>query len=363
MVEMKTIILVSNISSGLMNFRYELIENLVQKYKVVILALDTGRVDECIKMGCEFHNLKMYTRGTNFLSELSLIRKYKKEIKKINPDIVLTYTIKPNIYAGMACASLGIPYIANITGLGSAVENGGLLQKITIPLYRFGIRKAKKVFFQNKDNMDFMIKERIVSGAYDLIPGSGVNIDRYALLEYPHEATIDFVFIGRIMKEKGIDQFIDLAKVIRVRHPESRFHICGKCTLKYESILNELNDNGTIIYHGKVDNIVEIHRMSSCTIHPTYYPEGMSNVLLESCSCGRPIITTDRPGCREVVEDGVNGFLIKPKDSDDLIEKVETFLNMSWEERRKMGIEGREKVVREFDRKIVVNKYLEEIGE
>ena len=159
---MKTVLLVSNVSAGLLNFRHELIETLLKEYKVAILAADTGRVDECKAMGCEYHEFAMDTHGTNPLNERKLISAYKKKIREIAPDIVLTYTIKPNIYAGIACAALGIPYVANITGLGTAVENGGMMQKITLPLYRYGLRKAQKVFFQNRSNMDFMVSRGIV---------------------------------------------------------------------------------------------------------------------------------------------------------------------------------------------------------
>ncbi len=358
---MKTVLLVSNITSGLLNFRHELIETLLENHKVVILAKDTGRVDECRSMGCEFHGLSMDIHGKNPLAELKLISGLKEEIRRIAPDIVLTYTIKPNIYAGMACASLGIPYVANITGLGTAVENEGMMQKITLPLYKYGLRKAKKVFFQNEFNMDFMVEKGVIKGPHELIPGSGVNLDRYPLLGYPKGETVDFTFIARIMREKGIDQYLDAARAIRETHPEARFHVCGNCDKEYESVLKNLNDDGTIIYHGRISDVVGMHRVSSCTIHPSYYPEGMSNVLLESCACGRPIITTDRPGCREIVDDGVNGYIVKQKDSQDLIEKVEMFLNLSWEDRKAMGLSGRAKVEREFDRRIVVRKYLEEI--
>ena len=359
---MKTVLLVSNVSAGLLNFRHELIERLVQDHRVVILALDTGRVDECIAMGCEYHNFTMDTHGTNPLAELKLISAYKKAIKEIAPDVVLTYTIKPNVYAGMACAALGIPSVANITGLGTAVENGGIMQKITLPLYRYGLRKAQKVFFQNQANMDFMLKHKAITGAYELIPGSGVNLERFPLLDYPKGDTVDFVFIARIKKEKGIDQYLGAAKYFREKYPETRFHVCGGCDKAYEQILQELHDNGTIIYHGRISDVPGMHRVSGCTIHPTYYPEGMSNVLLESCACGRPVITTNRPGCKEIVDEGVNGFLVKEKDSRDLIEKVEKFLSLSLEERRNMGLAGRAKVEKEFDRNIVIQKYLKEIS-
>lgn len=358
----KRILIVSNVSGGLYGFRQELISELVENNDVMIMSSDNGHVDDFIKLGCTFIKTEFDRHNTNPLKELELISLYKNKIRELKPDIVLTYTIKPNIYAGMVCASLGIPYVANITGLGTALENGGLLQKVSVTLYRYGLRKAQKVFFQNTENQEFMLKHKVVRGAYDLLPGSGVNLERYHILDYPQGETVDFVFIARIMKEKGIEQYLDAARYIREKYPQTRFHVCGNCEQAYEETLKKLNDNGIIIYHGRIDDVVGMHTISQCTIHPTYYPEGMSNVLLESCACGRPIITTNRSGCKEIVEDGVNGFVVRQKDSADLIEKIETFLGLSWEERRNMGLAGRLKVEQEFDRQIVVNKYMEEIN-
>ena len=358
----ETILIISNVTNGLFLFRRELLECLVKKYNVEILAGDTGSVDNLREMGCKVTLTEMERHGTNPIKELQLLRYYKRKIKGIKPKIVLTYTIKPNVYGGMACASLGVPYVANITGLGTAVEQPGPLQKPTLFLLKQGLKKAQKVFFQNTENRDFLLKHHVINGKYDIIPGSGVNLDRFPLLDYPKGETVDFVFISRIMKEKGIDQYLDAAKYIREKYPNTRFHVCGGAGEAYTKLLNELTADGTIIYHGKISDVVGMHRISSCTIHPTYYPEGMSNVLLESCACGRPIITTDRPGCREIVDDGVNGYVVKQQDGQDLIEKIEEFLGLSWEDRKQMGLAGRYKVEREFDRRIVVKKYLEEIS-
>ena len=357
----ETILIIGNATNGLFLFRRELLERLVKDYDVVILAGDTGSVEDLRKMGCKITISDIERRGTNPIKEFQLLRYYRSQIKKIKPKIVLTYTIKPNVYGGMACADLGVPYVANITGLGTAVEQKGPMQKPMLFLLKRGLRKAQKVFFQNTENRDFLLKHHIIRGAYDVIPGSGVNLERFPLLEYPQNETIDFAFISRIRKEKGIDQYLDAAKYIREKYPNTRFHVCGGAGETYTKLLNELTEAGTILYHGKISDVAGMHRISCCTIHPTYYPEGMSNVLLESCACGRPIITTDRPGCREIVEDGVNGYVVKQQDSRDLIDKIETFLKLSWEEKRQMGLAGREKVVREFDRNIVVSKYLEEI--
>lgn len=355
------VLIVANADIGLYKFRKELLEELVKENDVYI-ALPKGEFyDELVAIGCHYIVTELDRHGTNPIKELKVVSLYKRVIREIKPDIVFTYTIKPNVYAGMACASLGVPYVANVTGLGTAVENPGLMQFITVNLYKIGLRKAQKVFFQNAENRDFMLKHKVVKGSYDMLPGSGVNLNNYVVTEYPNGDTVDFVFVSRIMKEKGIDQYLDAAKEIRKRHPETRFHICGFCEQAYEEELQNLNANGTIIYHGLVKDMAAIYRQMSCTVHPTYYPEGLSNVLLESAASGRPIITTNRAGCREVVDDGINGYVVEEKNSRDLIEKIEMFLAKSTEERKAMGLAGRAKVEKEFNRQIVIDKYLGEL--
>lgn len=359
---MRVMILANN-DVGLYKFRKELIQALVKNNEVYIVLPKGRYIQSLIDLGCKFLDSNLLDRhGTNPVKELKLIFYYKKILKKYKPDMVFTYTIKCNAYGGMACRSLGIPYVANITGLGTAVENGGLMQRVTLALYKSGLKKAQKVFFQNTENRDFMLKHGIIRGAYDLLPGSGVNIEQYKVTEYPDGETINFLFIARVMKEKGIDQYLEMAKYIRKKYPQTRFHVCGFCEQAYEDTLKEYQDKGIIEYHGLVDDIAGMHKISSCTVHPTYYPEGLSNVLLESCACGRPIITTNRPGCREVVDDGVNGYIVEERNSEDLIKKVELFLSNSVEERKQMGLAGRRKVEREFNRAIVINKYLKELN-
>jgi galacturonosyltransferase len=357
---MRVLILANN-DIGLYKFRRELLESLLKKNEVYMCLPDGEFIPKMIEMGCRFEKYDFNRHGTNPIQDLKLFGFYRSLIKKIKPDIVFTYTIKPNVYGGAACASLRIPYVVNITGLGTAVENGGILQKITLFLYKNGLRKSQKVFFQNTENRDFMLRHGVVKGAYDMLPGSGVNLSQYKVFDYPNGNTIDFTFIARVMKEKGIDQFLDAAQYIRKKYPDTRFHICGYCEQDYKDKLQELDRQGVIIYHGLVSDMTEIYKISSCIVHPTYYPEGLSNVLLESCACGRPIITTNRSGCREVIDDGVNGYIVNQKDSQDLIEKIEKFLSLSWGERRQMGLAGRAKVEKEFDRQIVIDKYLDEV--
>lgn len=345
------------------NFRLELVERLLQEGHQVVVSSPYGeRIDDMVKLGCEYREITLSRHGTNPVQELKLISDYKKLLKEIKPDMVFSYTIKPNIYGGIACQSLNIPYVVNITGLGTAVENPGLMQKITVTLYKFAFRKVQRVFLQNQENLDFFRRMSIAVDKHVLLPGSGVNLQRFTPLEYPGEETTEFVFISRIMKEKGADQYLEAAEYIRSKYPNTRFHVCGFCEQDYEARLRELQDKGIIEYHGMVRDVRTVIAKTHCTIHPTYYPEGLSNVLLESAACGRPLITTDRSGCREVIDNGVNGFVIKQQNTPDLIEKIEMFLALPWEQKKAMGLAGRAKVEKEFDRQIVVEKYMDEVN-
>ena len=344
------------------NFRLELVERLLADGHQVVISSPYGeRIEDLKALGCEYHEIDIARHGMNPVKELKLISDYKKLLDQVKPDMVFAYTIKPNIYGSIACRSRKVPCVTNITGLGTAVENGGLVQKITVLLYKYAFMKVQRVFFQNTENMQFFVDHKIALGKHDLLPGSGVNLQRFEVLEYPGTDTVEFAFISRIMKEKGIDQYLEAAEYIRNKYPNTAFHVCGFCEDAYEDKLKDLTDKGIINYHGMVRDIKGFLKGIHCTIHPTYYPEGLSNVLLESSACARPIITTDRSGCREVIDDGVNGYVVKQQDSQDLIEKIEKFLKLSVDERKAMGMAGRSKVEREFDRQIVVEKYIEEV--
>lgn len=357
------VLILANYDAGLYQFRRELLEALVKEHDVFFCVPDGEYVDQIKALGCQYMPCGLLNRhGTNPFTELKLLRLYKAYIKELSPDVVLTYTIKPNIYGGMACAAMGVPYIANITGLGTAVENPGVMQKILVSLYRYGLRKARRVFFQNEENRDFMLERHVVGGAYSLLPGSGVNLARFQPMEYPPDDRVEFAFVGRIMREKGIEQYLEAAEFIRKKYPNTRFHICGMYEQDYKAQIDRLQSDGVVVYHGVVRDMAGLYERIACTVHPTYYPEGLSNVLLESCACARPVITTDRAGCREVVDDGVNGYIVKQRDSGDLIEKIERFLALSWDERRRMGLSGRKLVERKFDRQLVIDAYMREIG-
>lgn len=344
------------------NFRLELVERLLnENYEVYISSPYGERIDDLISLGCKYIEADFNRHGLNIFQEWKLLRYYKKIIKDIRPNVILTYTIKPNIYGALVARSYSIPVIANITGLGTAVENGGIMQRISVALYKYAFRNITKVFFQNADNQQFFIEQKIAVGKHELIPGSGVNLERFPLMDYPKDNIVEFVFISRIMKEKGIDEYLNAAKYIRNKFLNTRFHILGFSEEDYEEELKDLQEKNIVNYHGMQRDVKNFLKTFHCTIHPSYH-EGMSNVLLESAASGRPIITTNQSGCKEIVDNDVSGFLVEKKNSDDLIRKIEEFLSLSYEDKREMGLAGRRKVEREFDREFVVDAYMKEIN-
>ncbi|MCD8052487.1 MAG: glycosyltransferase family 4 protein [Lachnospiraceae bacterium] len=359
---MERILFLVNHDVVIYNFRRELVERLLQEgYEVVISSPYGERIDLLKDMGCKYVEVKMDRHGTNPLEEVKLLAYYKNLISTVKPKMIFSYTIKPNLYRAMAAEFCKVPIVANITGLGTAVENNGVMEKAMIALYKFAFRKVQTVYTQNEENRQFFIDNNIAVDRLKLLPGSGVNLEHFHVLEYPGDETIEFVFISRIMKEKGIDQYLEMAEYIKEKYPQTRFHICGFCEEEYEDKLKELDEQGVIIYHGLVMDVREVLAYTRCTIHPTYYPEGLSNVLLESAASSRPIITTDRSGCREVINDGMNGFVVEQKNTQSLIAAVEKFIALSNKERKQMGLAGRAKVEKEFDRQIVVEAYMSEL--
>jgi galacturonosyltransferase len=358
---MKILILANN-DVGLYKFRKELIIKLL-KTNSVFISLPYGEfVDEFVKMGCSFVDTSIQRHGTNPIKDLALKKFYKKMIKDIKPDIVLTYTIKPNVYGGMVCSSLKIPYIANVTGLGNAIENPGLLRKISLYLYKKGLKNASVVFFQNKKNLEYMLENKVINDRYKILPGSGVNIVENKFETYPtEEKTISFLMVGRIMQDKGIFELIAAAKQLKEKYSNLKFVVVGPMDDDYQETINQAVQDGVISYLGKRNDIHDLMKNSHAIIHPSYH-EGMSNVLLEAASCGRPVLATNVPGCIETFDDGVSGISFKPKDVGSLIDAVEKFLNMSLEQKESMGVAGRKKVEKEFDREIVISDYISEIN-
>lgn len=359
---MKKILFLVNNDIDIYNFRYELVEALINAgHEVVISSPNGERIKDLQELGCKYIETEGSGYGTPAVRDFGLFFTYLKILKREKPDIVFSYTIKPNIYGGMACEVMRVPYVANVTGLGSDVENGGTMQKLIVLLYKLAFAGVQKVFFQNQEDMQFFIDNKIALNKHDLLPGFGVNLEKFSYLEYPPEDKTEFAFISRVMEENGADRYLEAAERIREIYPETVFHVCGFCEEAYEERLAELQDKGVIIYHGMVHDVRTVIKDIHCIIHPTYYSEGISNMLLEAAACGRPIITTNCSGCREVVDDRVNGLLVEQKNTEDLIKKTELFLALEYKTKRHLGREGREKVEKEFDRQIIVNKYMEEL--
>lgn len=358
----KKILFLVNHDVVIYNFRLEIVERfIIDGHEVHISSPYGERIDDLKEFGAIYHEMKMKRHGINPIEELRILKYYKKLIKEIEPDICLGFTIKPNIYGAIVARKYKVPFVANITGLGTAVENPGVSQKIMVMLYKYAFKDIQRVFYQNQENKQFFIDHKIEKGKGMLLPGSGVNLERYPYCEYPEDGVIRFAFISRIMKEKGIYQYLDAAAVIKKRYDNVEFNVCGFCEPEYDGRLQEEDEKGIVKYHGMIRDVASFMGQMHCIIHPTYYPEGISNVLLEACATGRPIITTDRAGCREVVEDGICGYEIPCRDSNALVEAINKFMNLSWEKKKKMGYAARNKVEREFDRQIVVEKYVDEV--
>lgn len=358
----KVLVLTNNIG-GLHSFRKEVMKAILDAgYEVYISEPDDDdRAKYFEDLGCHIIKTLFDRRGMNPIADFKLMLYYRRMIKQLGPNAVLSYTIKPNIYGGIACRLTRTPQIANVTGLGDAMENGGWLQKLTTSLYKIGIGKAKCVFFQNETNKAFCESQGIGGLKTRLLPGSGVNLEHHQYQELPPDGIIRFLFISRLLRDKGTEEFFEMAKAIKGKYPQVEFQILGWCEGDYKKQLDELIENGTINYLGSTSDVRPYLANVHCTIMPSYH-EGMSNVNLESAANGRPVITTDVPGCRETVDDGVTGFLVKARDAESLIDGVERFLSLPYEDKQKMGLMARRKVEREFDRQIVVKAYLEAIN-
>ena len=362
-MELRKIMILANDTTYVYNLRREIIRRLIEEGHTVTIVSELLLYQEELKdMGCILIGLDAGRHGTNPLNDLKLLYKYIQILRKEKPSLVLSYNIKPNVYGGIACQMLHIDYLPNITGLGTAVECPGRMQTLTTRLYKWGVAGAQCVFFQNADNEKFFRDRNMLNkkSRTVLLPGSGVNLEAHPVKQYPDGGKVHFLFAARIMKEKGIDLFLAAA---RKYHSENViFDVCGMCDDEnYQLILNEAHEAGVVVYHGLQKDMNPFYEQCSCFLYPSYYPEGMSNVLLEAAASGRPVVAADRGGCRETVDDGVTGYLVPVNDEAAVLEATEKFLSLTWEQRRDMGLAGRAKVEKEFDRQIVVEKYLEEI--
>lgn len=363
--------LITNHDDDVYCFRKELIEGMNNAGYNVIVSCPYGEKLELMKeIKFKHDDVEIDRRGTNPLTDFKLLVHYRRMMCKYRPDVVLTYTSKPNVYASIAAKTLGIPYINNVTGIGSVVNMTGVKRTFILWLFKIAYRGAACVMFQNSTNMKLAIDSGMIKGDYKLIPGSGVDITRYPLQPYPDGGNgidgekVVFNYIGRILHDKGIDDYIEAAKQIKKKYPNTEFNMIGfiePTESHYEKELVELGKQGIVNYRGSQQDVKPWIARAHAIIHPSTYGEGMSNVLLENASSGRFIITTDNPGCQETVIDGESGYIYHGGDVDALVRTIEKFLSLDNETRKAMGNCGRKYVEDNFSREIVVDAYKQKI--
>lgn len=355
---MSKILILINSSGGLYDFRNEFVEALLQKNEVIVSVPDDVKIKELADEGCKIITTPINRRGINPIEDLKLYRTYRKMMKELKPDLVITYTIKPNIYGGFSAGRMKIPYVATITGLGSAFDRTGLFLQLITHMYRVGLKKAECVFFQNAENRGIFQKLGITGKKDRLVMGSGVSLKHHCYEEYPKREETHFLFVGRVMKAKGILEFLDAAK--RLHSDTVFFDILGYCDEDYQEMLDEMEKEGVIRQFGFHTEVHPYLADASVVVIPSFH-EGMSNVLTEAAATGRPVIASNISGCLEAFEEGRTGLGFTPGNTEELIQAMEKFLALSYEERARMGREARKKMEREFDRKFVTAAYMDEI--
>jgi len=362
----KKIAIVSNLSWNLYNFRLSLMVAMRDAgHEVIAIAPHDRYSQKIIDAGFEFHDIEMNAQGINPIEDLKTTYQFYKLFKKISPDVVCQYTIKPNIYGSFVATFLKIKMINNIAGLGTLFIKENAVTKIAKILYKVSQYKADRVFFQNRDDLAFFISKGIVRAEKcDVLPGSGVDINKFKPQYKEESQNIRFLLIARMIWEKGIGEYIKAAREIKKTHPNVEFCLLGFLDVENPGAItkhemDEWVDEGVINYLGVSDRVDKVIQSADCVVLPSYYREGTPKTLLESGSSGKPIITTDNVGCRDVVDDGINGYICEPRSWEDLASKIEKFLALTHEERLEMGEKSREKMLIEFDEKIVINKYLD----
>lgn len=325
----KKILILANLDVGLYKFRKALIKKLIDQGNEVYISLPKGMLVQNLKeMGCHFIETPVDRRGINPATDLKLMMRYFNILGKIKPDLVITYTIKPNIYGGIAARFKRIPYAVNITGLGTAFQNENMIKKLVVFLYKLSCKKAKTIFFENEGNKQVFIENNIIKESRSCtLPGAGIDLDEYKMTPYP----------------------------------EVSFDIVGPMEDDYKERIQSLVRNGIIYYYGYQEDVKPFIKKCDCFVLPSYH-EGMANTLLECGAMGRPLITSRIHGCMEAVRDGENGYLVDVKDVKGLEEKMMEFIELSYEEKKQMGEKSREVIEKRFDKEKVVEMTLEGLG-
>lgn len=367
----KKIIIATNNTWSVINYRSGLIQELnASGYEIVIMADSDDSVDRLKKLNYRFIEIKMDSVGTNPIRDFVLLGRFYFHLKKEKPDIFMSYTVKPNVFGSLAAHILGISVINTVNGLGTAFYQDNWLTKVVQILYRVAVKKSKKIIFHNNDDRDFFIEKKITTRDKTMkVPGSGVNLSHFSKSynkDVSQNKKFYFILIARMLWDKGIGEYIGAARLIKSYYPDVEIALLGFLEGNHPAAIskNQIKkwiDEGVVDFHGWTDDVRPFLHKADCVVLPSCYKEGIPRTLLEAAAMYKPIITTNATGCRETVEDGFNGYLCKSQSVVDLADKMEKMFLLSPESRAEMGRNGRKKVAREFDEKIVIQKYKEVI--
>lgn len=364
------IILCVNAAWNVWNFRRPLVTSLVAAgHEVTVLAPADDSVAQIEALGCHFIDLKMNVKGLNPLDDLALMFRLRRIFREEQPDVVLSFTIKNNIFGALAAKPLNLPVLPNVTGLGTAFLSGNLLERIAVMLHRRAFGDLPVVFFQNADDRDLFLRRRIITEAQARrLPGSGIDLDHFAPAPYPpaDEAPV-FLMIARLLRDKGVMEYVDAARKMKAAAPHLRFQLLGATDAHNRTAIDRASvqawqDEGVIDYLGTTPDVRLALAAAHCIVLPSYR-EGAPRTLIEGAAMARPLIATDVPGCRAVVDHGTTGLLCAPRSSDSLAEAMQAFLALDPKARAAMGLAGRSKMEREYGQEIVVGAYNDAIGQ
>lgn len=355
---MSRVLILTNSSGGLYDFRNEFVEALLAEHEVYISLPDDVKTGELQAEGARIIQTPIHRRGMNPLEDIKLYRNYRRIMREIRPDLVVTYTIKPNIYGGFCARRLRIPYIATITGLGGAFDKNKLFVWLIVSMYRTALKNAACIFFQNAENRNIFHQYGIAGRKDRLVMGSGVNLEKHCFEPYPEGDGTHFLFVGRVMRERGILEFVAAAR--KLHSDKVFFGILGACDEDYQEMLDALEEEGVIHQLGFHTEVHPYLAKASAVVVASYH-EGMSNTLIEAAATGRPAIASNISGCKEAFEEGRTGFGFTPGNPEELTAALNRFLELPYERRSDMGCEARKKMEREFDRKLVTAAYMDEV--
>jgi glycosyltransferase involved in cell wall biosynthesis len=356
--------IVLNTSWNIYNFRLNLIKSLqAEGHEIHTIAPIDSYTDKLKQVGCIHHSVKMDSRGANPVKDLALIIELYSIYKNVKPDVILHYTIKPNVYGSLAASFLKIPVVNNVCGLGTVFLKKGIISATAMFLYKLSFRIPKKVFFQNPDDLKLFLDKKLVPAhTVDLLPGSGIDLQKFKPVAFTRNKQFTFLLISRLITDKGILEYIEAVKKLRSEGLNARFQILGSMDPEHKrgiskKIIHEWIASGTIEYLGTAEDVRHFIQQADCIVLPSYR-EGTPRTLLEAASSSKPIIATNVPGCNHVVENEVNGLLCNLKDSDDLADKMNTMAQFDDATLLQMGQRGRQKMETKFDESIVIDKYL-----